>query len=166
VNQGKDAEGAISLGRRLDAFGIAWLEEPVMADDWRGYLAVADAIETPVVGGENHFLSYDCERLMEAGTIPILQPDIMRGGYTGLRRQAADAARTGVKIAPHMFPELSTHITASIDNPSWLEWMGWYDHLWTEPLVIKEGMMSPPDRPGHGMDFRPELFTDCPYRST
>ena len=164
VNQGKDAEGAISLGRRLDEFRIAWLEEPVMADDWRGYLAVADAIETPVVGGENHFLSYDCERLYEAGTIPILQPDIMRGGYTGLRRQAEDAGRHGIKIAPHMFPELSTHITASIPNPSWLEWMGWYDHLWIEPVAISDGMMAPPDRPGHGMDFRPEIFTDCPYR--
>ncbi|MEM1298451.1 MAG: mandelate racemase/muconate lactonizing enzyme family protein [Pseudomonadota bacterium] len=164
VNQGKDAEGAISLGRRLDPYRIAWLEEPVMADDWRGYLAVADAIETPVVGGENNFLSYDCERLYEAGTIPILQPDIMRGGYTGLRRQAADAAPHGIRIAPHMFPELSSHLTASIANPDWLEWMGWYDHLWVEPVPIANGHMRAPDRPGHGMDFRPELFTDCPYR--
>ena len=166
VNQGKDAEGAINLGRRLDPFGIEWLEEPVPADDWRGYLAVAEAIETPVVGGENHFLSYDCERLMEARAVPILQPDIMRGGYTGLRRQAADAARHGITIAPHMFPELSSHLTATIPNADWLEAMGWHDHLWIEPLPIANGHMRAPDRPGHGMDFLPELFTDCPYRSS
>ena len=166
VNQGKDPEGAISLGRRLDPFGIEWLEEPVPADDWRGYLAVAEAIETPVVGGENHFLSYDCERLMEARAVPILQPDVMRGGYTGLRRQAADAARHGITIAPHMFPELSSHLTATIPNADWLEAMGWHDHLWIEPLPIANGHMRAPDRPGHGMDFLPELFTDCPYRSS
>ena len=66
-------------------------------------------------------------------------------------------------MAWHMFPELSVHMTASIENPSWLEYMGWYDHLWVEPNNPKEGMMIPPDRPGHGMDFRPELFRDHPY---
>ena len=55
-------------------------------------------------------------------------------------------------------------MTASIENPSWLEYMGWYDHLWVEPNNPKNGMMSPPDRPGHGMDFRQELFLDYPYR--
>ena len=63
-----------------------------------------------------------------------------------------------------MFPELSSHITASIANPSWLEAMGWYDHLWVEPVPIENGMMAPPDRPGHGMDFKPELFSAHPYR--
>jgi len=164
VNQGKDADGAISLGRRLDDCRIAWLEEPVMADDWRGYHRVADALGMPVVGGENHFLSHDFERFYESGKIPILQPDIMRGGYTGLRRVAEDAHAAGLTIAPHMFPELSTHLVASIPNPDWLEWMGWYDHLWIDPLPIANGHMRAPDRPGHGMDFRPELFVDHPYR--
>ena len=87
----------------------------------------------------------------------------MRGGYTELRVIASHAVRAGLKIAPHMFPELSTHLLASIPNPSWLEYMGWYDHLWVEPLVPKDGVMSPPLHPGHGMDFKPELFRDYPY---
>ncbi|MEM0988964.1 MAG: mandelate racemase/muconate lactonizing enzyme family protein [Pseudomonadota bacterium] len=164
VNQGLSADAAISLGRRLDPYRLAWLEEPVIADDWAGYHRVADAIETPVVGGENHFLSYDLARFFESGKVPILQPDIMRGGYTGLRRVAEDANRSGLTIAPHRFPELSSHLTASIPNPDWLEWMGWYDHLWVDPLPISAGHMRAPDRPGHGMDFRAELFTDCVYR--
>ena len=43
--------------------------------------------------------------------------------------------------------------------------MGWYDHLWVEPVLPVNGTMTPPDRPGHGMDFRPELFHDHPYRA-
>ena len=164
VNQGWTADDAIAVGRRLDPFGLTWLEEPVLADDFEGYHRVAAAIQTPVVGGENHFTHHDLKPFFSSGALPILQPDIMRGGYTDLRVMAAMGAEKGIKIAPHMFPELSAHITASIPNASWLEYMGWYDHLWVEPLLPQGGMMTPPMRPGHGMAFRSELFTDHPYR--
>ena len=164
VNQGWSADEAIAVGKQLDAFNLAWLEEPVIADDFDGYDQIADAIRTPVVGGENHFTHHDLKPFFASGKIPILQPDIMRGGYTELRVIAEHAARAGLTIAPHMFPELSTHLVASIPNPSWLEYMGWYDHLWIEPVMPENGLMTPPSRPGHGMDFKPEIFSDCPYR--
>ncbi len=164
VNQGWTADEAIAAGGRLDDFNLAWLEEPVLADDFEGYHRVADAIRTPVVGGENHFTHHDLKPFFASRKIPILQPDIMRGGYTELRLIADYAARSGMTIAPHMFPEISIHLVASIANPSWLEYMGWYDHLWTEPVRPERGLITPPDRPGHGMDFKPELFTDCTYK--
>lgn len=164
VNQGWTADEAISVGKRLDEFDIAWLEEPVMADDFDGYHQVADALKTPVVGGENHFTHHDLKPFFASGKIPILQPDIMRGGYTELRNIADHAHRAGLTIAPHMFPEFSSHLVAAIPNPSWLEYMGWHDHLWVVPLLPENGMMSPPNRPGHGMDFKPELFRDFPYK--
>lgn len=164
VNQGWSVDEAIAVGGKLDDYNIAWLEEPVMADDFDGYHTIADAISTPVVGGENHFTHHDLKPFFASRKIPILQPDIMRGGYTELRVIAEHAHRAGLTIAPHMFPELSTHLTASIPNPSWLEYMAWYDHLWVEPLTVENGMMAPPGRPGHGMDFRPELFREYPYR--
>ena len=163
VNQGWTRSEAIEVGRRLDEYRLAWLEEPVIADDFDGYHAIADAIETPVVGGENHFTHHDLKPFFASGKIPILQPDIMRGGYTELRVIAELANRAGIKIAPHLFPELSVHINASIPNSAWLENMGWYDHLWTEPNSPVGGMITPPSRPGHGMTFRPELFKDYPY---
>ncbi|MGB7300146.1 MAG: mandelate racemase/muconate lactonizing enzyme family protein [Burkholderiaceae bacterium] len=164
VNQGWSVDEAIAVGRKLDEYQIAWLEEPVMADDFDGYHAVADAIKTPVVGGENHFTHHDLKPFFQSGKIPILQPDIMRGGYTELRVIAEHAHRAGIKIAPHLFPELSVHLNASIPNPAWLENMGWCDHLWVEPNQPVNGFATPPSRPGHGMDFRPELFTEFPYR--
>jgi D-arabinonate dehydratase len=164
VNQGWTADEAITVGRRLDEFEPAWLEEPVMADDFDGYHAVADAIRTPLAGGENHFTHHDLKPFFASGKVPVLQPDIMRGGYTELRRIAAMAHDAGLKIAPHLFPELSVHLNASIPNAFWLEDMGWFDHLWVEPNRPVNGMLTPPDRPGHGMDFRPELFRDHPYR--
>ena len=39
------------------------------------------------------------------------------------------------------------------------EYMEWYDHLWQEPLKPENGMLKPTSRPGHGMDFKPEICT-------
>ncbi len=164
VNQGWTVDEAITVGRQLDQFGIGWLEEPVMADDFDGYHKIAEAIQTPVVGGENNFTHHDFKPFFASGKIPILQPDVMRGGYTELRVIADHADRAGLKIAPHVFPELSSHLVASIPNPSWLEYMGWYDHLWVQPLMPENGFLVPPSGPGLGLDFKPELFRDYPYR--
>ena len=164
VNQGWTVDEAISVGRRLDDYRLAWLEEPVMADDFEGYHRVANAIATPVVGGENHFTHHDLKPFFASGKIPILQPDVMRGGYTELRVIAEHAQRAGLTIAPHVFPELSVQLNAAIPNPSWLEYMGWHDHLWVEPVPVENGFITPPKRPGHGLNFKPELLRDHPYR--
>lgn len=163
VNQGWTADEAATVGRRLDEYRLHWLEEPVMADDFDGYRTVAAAIGTPVVGGENNWCPHD-QRPFHGTGVRTLQPDIMRGGYTGLRATAHEAHAHGIVIAPHLFPELTTHLLASIPNPSWLEYMGWHDHLWVEPVLPRGGTMTPPDRPGHGMDLRPELFREHPWR--
>jgi len=164
VNQGWTSDEAITVARHFDDHGIAWLEEPVIANDFDGYHAVAEAINTPLAGGENHFTHHDLKPFFASRDVPILQPDVMRGGYTELRVIARLADQAGLKIAPHLFPELMSHLNASIPNALWLEYMGWYDHLWVDALVPVNGQLMPPDRPGHGLQLRPELFRDHPYR--
>lgn len=161
VNQGWDVDTAIATGRKLDEFGLTWLEEPVIADDFDGYHTIAAAVETPIVGGENHFCHHDLKPFFASGAVPILQPDIMRGGFTELRVIAEHAEKAEIAIAPHLFPEYSSHLLAAIPNASWLEYMGWYDTLFVEPLKPVNSMITPPDRPGHGMTLRTELFVDC-----
>ena len=54
------------------------------------------------------------------------------------------------------------HLLASIPNANYLEYMDWNDDLWVEPVLpSKDGTMSPPERPGHGLAFRPEILKDC-----
>jgi L-alanine-DL-glutamate epimerase-like enolase superfamily enzyme len=72
--------------------------------------------------------------------------------------------KNNIKIAPHLFMELNTHLNASIPNASWLEHMGWYNHLWVNPILPKDGTAVPPNIPGHGMAFKPELFKEYPYK--
>ena len=157
VNQGWSVEETIKVSKEIEKYNPEWLEEPVMADDFEGYKEICNSISIPVVTGENNFTHNDLLPFMKNKKISILQPDIMRGGYTNLIFTSNLANEYGIKIAPHMFPELSIHIVASIKNPSWLEYMGWYDHLWQEPLLPVNGTLQPSDRPGHGMDFKSEI---------
>ena len=158
VNQGWEIDEAIKVGLAIEKYNPEWLEEPIMADDFEGYDKICDLISIPVVTGENNFTHNDFKHFFKSKKIKILQPDIMRGGYTNLMLTSKLADASNIKIAPHLFPELSIHLLASIKNPSWLEYMGWFDHLWIEPIIPINGMMTPPNRPGHGMDFKPEIL--------
>ena len=93
--------------------------------------------------------------------LPILQPDPMRGGLTELRKIATVADTWGMTIAPHLFPELNVQLLASIPNGLWIEDMGLADDIWVEPVPVVKGVITAPERPGHGLAFRPEILRDC-----
>jgi len=158
VNMGWRADTAILMGRKFEAYDVYWLEEPVRADDFKGYMRVAEALDLRVVGGETHFTRFGLAPFLENPRLPILQPDPMRGGLTELRKIAALADTWNMTIAPHLFPELNVQLLASIPNGLWLEHMGLLDDLWVEPVAVKGGMITAPERPGHGLAFKPEAL--------
>jgi len=82
----------------------------------------------------------------------------MRGGLADLRKTAAIADTWGITIAPHLFPELNVQLLASIPNGIWIEDMGLLDDVWVDPPAIANGMITAPERPGHGLAFKPEVL--------
>jgi L-alanine-DL-glutamate epimerase-like enolase superfamily enzyme len=89
----------------------------------------------------------------------------MRGGLTELRKIATVADTWGMTIAPHLFPELNVQLLASVPNGLWIEDMGLSDDLWIEPVPVVNGMITAPERPGHGLAFRPEILRDFAARN-
>jgi len=164
INQGWSADTAILMGRKFEEYDVYWIEEPVPVEDVPGYLRVARSLDLRVVGGESHFMRWDLRPFFAEGLIPILQPDVVRGGLTELRKIATVADTWGITIAPHLFHELMSHLLASIPNGLILEYMGWLDDLWVEPHNPVNGMLRPPDRPGHGMAFRPEVLKEHAFK--
>jgi L-alanine-DL-glutamate epimerase-like enolase superfamily enzyme len=161
VNQGWTADVAIQMGRKIEPYDVYWLEEPVAADDFKGYLRVAEALPIRIVGGETHFTRFDLRPFFENPRIPILQPDPMRGGFTDLRKTSVLADTWGITIAPHLFPELNVQLLASIPNRLWIEDMGLSNDLFVDPVSVINGMITAPERPGHGLTFRPEILREC-----
>ena len=160
VNMGWSADVAITMGRKFEEFDVYWLEEPVLADDYAGYLRCAEALDMRVVGGETHFGRADLKPFLENPRLPILQPDPMRGGLTELRKIATVAETWGMTIAPHLFPELNVHLLASTPNGIWAEQMGLLDDVFVSLPKIANGMITAPETPGHGLAFKPEVMKD------
>ena len=73
---------------------LAWLEEPVCADDKRGQAEVRAATDIPIASGESEFTRFDFRDLIELRALDILQPDLsIAGGITeGMRIEALASA--------------------------------------------------------------------------
>jgi L-alanine-DL-glutamate epimerase-like enolase superfamily enzyme len=161
INMGWTADVAISQGHKIADYDIYWLEEPVFADDFEGYRRVARALPIRIVGGETHYTRFDLKPFFEDPVCPILQPDPMRGGLTEMRKVAAVADTYGLTLAPHLFPELNVQVLASIPNGLWIEDMGLSEDLFVDPVPVVNGTITAPERPGHGLTFKPEILRDC-----
>jgi L-alanine-DL-glutamate epimerase-like enolase superfamily enzyme len=160
VNMAWTADQAISVGRKIEAYDIYWLEEPVLPNDFKGYFRVADKLCIRVVGGENHFTRFDLRPFLENPKIPILQPDVMRGGLTEIRKIATLADTWGMTVAPHLFHELMVHVVASIPNGHSLEYVNFIDDIWVDAVLPKNGIITVPERPGHGLSIKEEIVKD------
>ena len=165
VNQRWDVPTNIRIANRLAQHDIHWYEEPVLADNIAQCGAVARAIPIPVATGENEYTRYGFRDLIDHQAAHYLNPDVQRcGGFSETLKIAHHAAAYDLPIAPHLAPELSIHLLVSIPNGAIVEWLaGSPPDLWKEPYHVVDGTMSPPDRPGHGMEFNPEIvkrYTD------
>jgi mandelate racemase len=93
-NQSLTQPEAIRRGRVLDGEGVAWIEEPVRADDYRGAAEVAAQVATPIQIGENFNGPYEME--LALGASDLVMPDPQQiGGVTGWLRAAALAQTAG-----------------------------------------------------------------------
>jgi L-alanine-DL-glutamate epimerase-like enolase superfamily enzyme len=160
INMGWSADTAIAMGRKFQDYDLYWMEEPVPAEDFAGYRRIAKALTLRIAGGENHFTRFDLRPFFEDPCVPILQPDVMRGGLTELRKIATLADTWGLTLAPHLFSELMVQVMASIPNGLVLEYMGWLDDLWVECPMPVDGKMRPLQKPGHGLMVKPEAIRE------
>jgi L-alanine-DL-glutamate epimerase-like enolase superfamily enzyme len=157
ANQGFTADHAIRLGRRLEAYGLRWFEEPVPAWDLKGHAAVVAALDTPIASGETEYTRYGMRDMLEAKAADILMPDLQRiGGLSEMRRVANLAASFDVPISTHIFTEQSLCIAGSAVNCIYLEHMPWFESLYRERMRLIDGRMAMPEGPGTGFTFDPD----------
>ena len=156
ANQQWDRAAARRIGRRLEEFDLVWIEEPLDAYDVAGHAALRAALDTPIASGEMLSAASDHRRLLEAGAVDVIQPDAPRiGGVTPYRRVADLADELGVTVAPHFATQLHVHLAAAQPREGWLEWFDWLEPLFVERLVVQNGRVVVPDRPGIGLTLSP-----------
>ncbi|GAA1174991.1 L-talarate/galactarate dehydratase [Nesterenkonia xinjiangensis] len=152
ANQQWDRATALRMGRRLEEFDLIWIEEPLDAYDAEGHAALTTALDTPIATGEMLASVTEHQRLIDARSCDIIQPDAPRvGGITQFLRLSALAHHAGLGLAPHFAMEIHLHLAAAYPTEPWVEHFDWLDPLFEERLEIREGRMLVPDRPGLGI---------------
>jgi L-alanine-DL-glutamate epimerase-like enolase superfamily enzyme len=170
ANGAYDAGTAVRVGRQLEELNVAWLEEPVPADDLDGYAHVRRSIRIPLAAGETEFGLFGFRDLIARGCVDVLQPEVARiGGVTAARRLWALAHAHNLLYAPHtglsggVAHLASLHLAAAAPNFCTYEYMGTsfvenpLRDIFTAPFPApREGMIALPQGPGLGLELDPD----------
>jgi mandelate racemase len=151
-NQSLSVPEALRRGRALEGEGVAWIEEPVRGEDFRGSAEVAAALATPIQIGENFTGPFEMEEALRLRASDLVMPDVQQiGGVTGWLRAAALAHAAGVPCSSHLFIEVSAHLLAVTPTSHWIEYLDVAAPMLAEPLRPVDGMLQAPSRPGLGI---------------
>ena len=97
-----DLNNGIRLGRALEKYRLAWMEDIVsweLTDQWK---TMSDALETPLITGEDIYLLKNFKPLIDIHAVDIIHPDLSTsGGLLETKRIGDYAEEHGVAMAMH-----------------------------------------------------------------
>jgi len=146
---------AIRAARALEPYGLIWLEEPTVPEDVAGYARIAREGGVPLAAGENYHGTAEFEALIAAGGVQFPEPDLATlGGITPWLKVAHRAELACLPVTTHGVHDLHVHLLAAVPNASFLEVHGFgLERFIAEPLAIADGLVTAPERPGHGIEL-------------
>lgn len=97
-----DLNNGIRLGRALEKYSLAWMEDIVsweLTDQWK---TMSDALETPLLTGEDIYLLKNFKPLLDIHAIDIAHPDLATsGGILETKKIGDYAEELGIAMAIH-----------------------------------------------------------------
>ncbi len=97
-----DLNNAIRFGKKVEQYRLAWLEDMVPWEYTDQYKTMSDALETPVLTGEDIYLLSSFKPLIDAHAVDIIHPDLASsGGLLETKRIGDYAEEKGVAMAMH-----------------------------------------------------------------
>ncbi|MBB5082503.1 mandelate racemase/muconate lactonizing enzyme family protein [Nonomuraea endophytica] len=161
------------LVRELEPFDLGWFEEPLPWTHIERYAELRQRATMPISGGEHFHNRYEYARLFATGAVDIIQPDLsMAGGFTEVRKLAAQADVHAMLVAPHnsnspVCTTVSVHAVLGMPNFLILETFdGMVDpHVHDAvrgALPVESGYIGIPEQPGLGIELVDEVFAEHP----
>lgn len=160
INQRWSVQEAVSIGRRVEEFGLGWLEDVTAHNDYQGLAQVAAALHTPVCGGEFLYGIEPFRQMIAHRSVDIVMIDLLRvGGIGPWMKVAAMAEAHNLPVVSHLLPEIHVHLVAAAANATVVEYMPWTFRLFDNPPIPENGEMTVPGTPGLGLEFAPDLVS-------
>jgi L-alanine-DL-glutamate epimerase-like enolase superfamily enzyme len=162
-NAWRDVAGAIRALKPYIELDPWWIEEPLSPDDVHGHAELCRRLDAPIATGEIEATRWGFRALVEAGAADILQPDAsVVGGISEWLKVAHLAAASNIPVAPHWNADVHVHLAAATNNCLAVEYFSLaedvynFDLLLAEHLIVRDGRLQVPDRPGVGLALDPE----------
>ncbi|MGE6662775.1 enolase C-terminal domain-like protein [Pseudomonas sp. NPDC077408] len=165
ANGAHTPRSAIAFTYRIAEQQVSWFEEPVSSDDLVGLRQVRDALGASgqpmdVAAGEYAYTPDDFRRLVEHGSVDVLQADLTRcGGVSGFLQAAGLCEAFHLDLSAHCAPALHLHACCAAPRFRHQEWF--HDHVRLESMLfdgapqVEHGRIAPDlERPGHGLTLR------------
>src|SRR5579871_878651 len=154
ANQGFALDEAIRRAGRFADFDLAWIEEPLPADDIDGHVRLNAATTTPIAIGESLYSIRHFREYMARGAASIVQVDVARiGGITPWLKVAHAAEAFDMPVCPHFLMELHVSLACAVPNGKYVEYIPQLDDLTTSRMAIENGMALAPTAPGIGVEW-------------
>ena len=153
-----DAATGVQFANRVRDYDIAWLEEPVPADDIPGLARFKRGTDIPLATGEHEYTKFGARDLITADAVDIIQVDGARaGGYTEMMKIAAIAEAWNLRFAPHAMEYLHSHMVSAAPNGLTLERLLMFEPITNSVFVDLPqpvaGKLRIPEKPGLGLDL-------------
>lgn len=157
-------ESCIRFCCRMEKYNLAWVEDlaPWMYTDH--YVRLRNATSVPICTGEDIYLKEGYEKLIKAGGVSVIHPDILTcGGALELKKISDIADENGVAVAIHMAESpvacmAAVHTAAAMHNVLAVEYHS-IDIPWWSDMVnglpkplIENGFIKVPETPGLGIE--------------
>lgn len=166
-----DLNNGIRLGRALEKYRLAWLEDVISWEYTEQWKKLSDALETPCLTGEDIYLLKYFKPLIDIAAVDIVHPDLASsGGLLETKRIGDYAEEHGVAMAMHQAGTpvsfmANVHCAAATQNFLALEHHS-VDVTWWEsmvkttdgrPLITKGYANLPLEAPGLGIELNDEV---------
>jgi L-alanine-DL-glutamate epimerase-like enolase superfamily enzyme len=156
----------IKLARAMEKWNLAWMEDMVPWQFTDLLKQIKDSTTTPILTGEDIYLKEPFMKLIDAGAVDMIHPDLASaGGLLETKKIGDYAMEHGVAMAMHFAGTpvsfmANVHCAAATENFVALEHHS-IDVPWWESLVrttggnalVEKGFAVVPDAPGLGVEL-------------
>jgi L-alanine-DL-glutamate epimerase-like enolase superfamily enzyme len=154
ANQGLTLDDAQRRAHLLAGLDLAWIEEPLPADDVSAHARLAATSSTPIAVGESLYSLSQFKDYLQADACSIVQVDVARiGGITPWLKVAHLAEAFNVPVSPHFLMELHASLACGVTNGQWVEYIPQLQSITKRGLDVRDGYAYPSDEPGIGIDW-------------
>lgn len=163
---------AFQMAEALRPSRPLWIEEPIRMENVDALQTLKQKVNIPIATGECLYTKFDFREILSRQAADIIQPDIcLAGGVMEQKKIAAMAEAHYVVVAPHnpmgpLATMVNVHFAASTPNFLILEYHPDDESprkdLIKDPILVKDGYLPIPDKPGWGYEVNEEAFAHYP----